>query len=601
MRLIHSSTIPKPEDVSLLERRYQGKSPLRTFFYLYRGDWHNLFLAVIFFIIKHSGVWAMPLVTARIVDVISHPEAGSLQDIAVFVGILLLIFIQNIPMHYLFVLRLSTATRNMETKLRAAMARRLQYLSMNFYHQSSTGALQSKLLRDVEVLQDLTMQLSQNAPAAIFTLVFAVVVTAIRVPQFLLFYLLTVPVAAFITKWMQTRLREDNRAFRRKVEAMNSSFNDMIHLVPITRAHGIEDVELDRVQERLWGVRQAGMRLDAINALFGAFSWVAFRLFEVACLAFAAFCAVTQFLPVTVGDVIMLTGFFSNLTNAVLQITNMLPQITKGFESIHSIGEVLQSPDIEANEGKKVVQNITGHFQFESVSFAYPDTDEASIERLSFDVLPGETVAFVGHSGAGKTTLLNLIIGFIRPTAGRILLDGQDMNSLDLRTYRQFISFVPQDSILFDGTLRENVLYGMKNVDEAHLQRVLKAANVLEFTDDLPDGLDTDLGEHGVRLSGGQKQRIAIARALVRDPRVLVLDEATSALDTVSELQIQQALERLTEGRTTFVVAHRLSTIQRADKIIVLEAGRIVETGSHHELLETNGTYAAMYRVLAAQ
>lgn len=585
-------------EISLLERRYRGEAPLKTFLALYRGDWLNLILAVFYFVIKHSGVWAMPLVTAQIVDLISTGTPEVLGDIAVQIGILVVIFAQNLPVNYLFVRHLSAATRNMETKLRAAMARRLQYLSLSFYYGSSTGALQTKLLRDVEVLQDLTMQLCQTAPAALFTLIFAVAVTAVRVPLFLIFFALTVPLAVIIVKLTQRRIQRSNSDFRRNVEKMSSGFNDMIHLLPITRAHGIEDVELKRVQERLLGVRQAGIRLDADNALFGASSWVSFRLFEVACLGVASFAAISQIIPISIGDVIMLTGFFTNLTNAVLQITNMMPLISKGFESIRSIGEVLQSPDVEENEGKPAVKAVSGHFTFDNVSFAYPDTDEASIDKFSLEVKPGETVAFVGSSGSGKSTLLNLTIGVIRPTAGRILLDGVDMNTLDLRTYRHFLSVVPQESVLFDETLRENILYGVKHVEEDHLRRVLVAANITDFIDSLPDGLETRVGENGMRLSGGQKQRIAIARALIRDPRVLIMDEATSALDTVSERQIQEALERLTKGRTTFVVAHRLSTIQKADRIVVLENGIAIESGTHAQLITKHGRYAEMYRVL---
>jgi len=599
-RLIKPQSIPGQQDVTLLERRYRGEAPLKTFLSLYKGDWHNLAQAMVIFVIKHSGVWAMPFVTALIVDVISQPETGSLGQIIFYLGILLLIFVQNIPMHYLFVLRLSTATRNMETKLRAAMARRLQYLSMNFYHRNSTGALQSKLLRDVEVIQELTMQLSQTLPAALFTLIFALVVTAIRVPIFLLFFLLTVPIAVWLVRLMRKRLQEDNHDFRRKVEVMNSSFTDMIHLLPITRAHGVEKIELERVQERLWGVRDAGMRLDGINALFGASSWVAFRMFELACLAAASLAAYTQIIPITIGDVIMLTGFFTNLTNAILQITNMLPQITKGFESIKSIGEVLQSPDIEANEGRDIVTSVQGNFKFEKVSFSYPDTDDSSIDNLSLEVKAGETIAFVGASGAGKSTLLNLIIGFIRPGSGRILLDGVDMNTLDLRTYRQFLSVVPQETVLFDGTLRENILYGVNTVDEDYFQQVLAAAHITDFLGELPDGLDTNPGENATRLSGGQRQRISIARALIRDPKVLILDEATSALDTISEHEIQQALDHLTEGRTTFVVAHRLSTVKNADRIVVLHEGKIAEIGTHNDLLNRDSYYASMYGLLQA-
>jgi ATP-binding cassette subfamily B protein len=594
MRLIRPTSTPTLHDVSLLERRYRGEAPLKTYLVLYKGDWHNLTLAMLFFIIKHSGVWAMPVITARIVDIIAQPENGSLTGIVIYSGLAALIFLQNIPVNWLFTLRLSTANRNMETKLRSAMARRLQYLSMNFYHRSRTGVLHTKMLRDVELLQDLTMQLSQTLPAAAFTLLFALAITAIRVPVFLIFYALTVPLAVLLTHWMRRPLQSHNRDFRQQVEAMSSGISEMLQLAPITRAHGLEDTELRRLEGRLWDVRHAGLRLDAINALFGASAWVSFRLFEVLCLVVAAIAAYTQIIPITVGDVVMVTAFFTNLTNSVLAITNILPQITRGFESIHSIGELLESPDVEENDGKRVVESVGGGFTFEHVSFAYPDTADSSIMDFSLKVHPGETIAFVGASGAGKSTLLNLIIGYIRPTAGRLLLDNVDMNTLDLRTYRRFLSVVPQQTVLFDGTLRENILYGVPHVREAELERVLRAANIYDFLDDLPDGLETYLGEGGARLSGGQKQRVSIARALIRNPRVLILDEATSALDTVSEREVQEALSHLMRGRTTFVVAHRLSTIRNADRIVVLNEGRIVAIGKHDELIQSQNLYTDM-------
>ena len=378
---------------------------------------------------------------------------------------------------------------------------------------------------------------------------------------------------------------------------MSSALIEMINLIPITRAHGIEQYELRRVERKLDNVRTAGVRLDTINAIFGALAWVAFRLMEVLCLALAAYAAYKGLYSVSVGDVIMLTGFFSNLTNAVLMITNLLPEITRGFELIYSIGEVLECPDLELNEDKAHVEKVSGQFTFEQVGFKYPDTDEHCLSDICLDVQPGETLAIVGPSGAGKSTMLNLVIGFLRPTDGRILLDGQAMNLLDLRTYRRQLSVVPQETILFEGTIRDNILYGMKNVDEARVLQAIEHANAREFIDQLPDGLETHIGENGARLSGGQRQRIAIARALVRDPRVLILDEATSALDTRSEELIQEALARLMHGRTTFVVAHRLSTIQNADRIAVLDDGRLVEIGKHDELIKNGGVYARLHRV----
>ena len=213
------------------------------------------------------------------------------------------------------------------------------------------------------------------------------------------------------------------------------------------------------------------------------------------------------------------------------------------------------------------------------------------VEDFNLDVKKGECIAVVGASGSGKSTIMNMIIGFLQPTEGHLYIDDNDITEISLPEYRHFISVVPQNSILFSGTIRENILYGMDKIDDKRLEEVAEMANLNEFVKDLPNGLDTFIGEHGGKLSGGQKQRITIARALIRDPKILILDEATSALDNISEYHVQKAISGLIKGRTTFIVAHRLSTIRDAVRIVVMDAGRCVETGTYEELMEKKGKF----------
>jgi ATP-binding cassette subfamily B protein len=298
---------------------------------------------------------------------------------------------------------------------------------------------------------------------------------------------------------------------------------------------------------------------------------------------------------ISVGEIAMYQSYFTTIVNQVAGLIMMLPSIAKGTESINSIGEVLLSDDVEDYTGKEKLTTIRGDFKFKDVTFHYADAVEKDIlYKFNLDVNAGETIALVGESGAGKTTILNLLIGFIRPTSGKIFLDGKDLENLNLRTYRDFISVVPQNTILFSGSIRDNITYGMPDVTDEQLWAAIESANLKKFISELPKGLDTMIGENGGKLSGGQRQRLAIARALVRDPKIIIFDEATSALDSTSEHEIQLAIENMTNTRTTFIVAHRLSTIRNADKIAVIGNGGCTEFGTYDELMELQGEFYHM-------
>ncbi|MEU6142861.1 ABC transporter ATP-binding protein [Streptomyces sp. NPDC047081] len=576
-----------------LDHRYRDEHPIRTLAYLFRADRRRLIAAVGVFTVKHSPVWLLPLITASIIDtVVQHAPIGRLW---LSTGIILFILLVNYPLHVLNVRLLYGSVRRMGTALRSALCTRMQQLSIGYHSRVSAGVLQAKIVRDVETVEQMVQQTAETGLGAITVLVGGLVIIAVRTPEFVPVFVVVVPAAALVVARLRARLRTHNEHFRHEVETLSSRVSEMTRLIPVTRAHGLEGKALRRMDGTLRRLLTSGLRLDLVNGRFGSLAWVVLNVVGVLVLAGAALVSYYGVWGVTAGDVVMLSAFLTTLTNSTTTLATLAPVITKGLESVRSVGEVLQAPELEDNDGKAELASLRGAVTFENVGHAYDDSGRPAVRDFTLDVVPGETVALVGASGAGKSTVLNLVIGFIRPTTGRLLLDGTDMNTLDLRTYRRFVSVVPQESILFDGTIRENVAYGMDEADEETVRTALRDANALEFVDRLPQGLDTVVGERGARLSGGQRQRLAIARALIRDPRVLILDEATSALDTRSEALVQEALARLLHGRTTFVVAHRLSTVRGADRIVVMGDGRILETGTHEELLRRGGAYTQLH------
>ena len=581
----------------LLDGRFDSKRPGRTLWGLFSDQRGRVAAAVGLYIIKQSPGSLLPLAVGMIVDALAKGGEGAFRRILIIAGVYFLLLLQNPFVHTTFVRLMSGALRHMQFNLRSALVERLQQLAITFYEETQTSALQTKILRDVDAIDGLCRHLMNTGLNGLLVITYVTVIALVKQPLLALYFLVTVPAGVALLKIFDRRFKAQYKAMRVETEQMNARVGEMLQMLPVTRAHGLESFETRDVRSVFERIRERGLQVDTLTEFFASSSWFTFMLFQLACLVFSAWLVVNH--RITVGDAVMYHTYFGMLIGAVQQFLSVFPALAQGADAIRSLGEVLEADHVERNDGKPAAPApLAGELVFENVGFNYPRGREVALQEVSLHIHAGETIAFVGESGAGKSTLVNLAIGFRQPTAGSIRLDGRDLRELDLRTYRRQIGVVPQTTLLFNGSLRENVTYGLEHISDDTLWKILADANLTEFVRSLPRQLDTPLGESGTLLSGGQRQRLAIARALVRNPRLVILDEATSALDTESERLVQEALVRLTHGRTTLIVAHRFSTIRHAHRIVVLQKGRVVEQGTQDELMAKQGQF---YRLAQLQ
>ncbi|WP_163578843.1 ABC transporter ATP-binding protein [Gracilibacillus saliphilus] len=576
------------------EKRFEEQQDIkgrlfRTLHVMYRGHYLKLFVSFIFFLLKHSPVWILPIVTANLINFASDPSSYDVRYLWMNIIVLTIVIIQNLPSQILHISFMSKAIRHVEAGLRSTLIRKLQHLSISFHSELRSGKLQAKVLRDVEMIEIMSKQTMMGVLPAFMNVIVAIAVTANRSWTVTSFFLVAIPISILIVYFFRGKLTKRNREFREQVEEMSGQVAETVEMIPVTRAHGLEKVEINKVDSLLHHVRGKGYRLDITEAFFGASNWVAFQLFQVLCLLFTVYLAYQGQIPI--GDVVLYQTYFTQILMSISGVINIYPQLAKGFESVHSISEILFAKETQEYQGKTKLKQLDGKVDFDHVYFKYRDSDKHVLTDFQLEVKPGETIAFVGESGAGKSTILNLVTGFYRPSNGRILIDDVVMDDLSMRSFRKKIAVVPQNTILFSGSIRENITYGLAEVTEEEVQQAVQMANLQDIIDELPDGLETKIGEHGDRMSGGQRQRIAIARAFIRKPQMVILDEATSALDNVSEKLIQDAMQELIKGKTTFIVAHRLSTIRDADRIVVMKNGQCIEMGTYDELVEKQGEF----------
>lgn len=563
---------------------------LRAFWRLFAGQHGRLLAAGLVFLGKHSPAVLLPVITGLTVDLLA--ARAPLQQLLLCAAATALLIAQNLPGHRLYVRLVSQAVRRVEAALRQALAERLQVLALPWWWRQSPAALQTKLLRDVESVGQLTVSLADGVLGCGSGIAVALAVTAWRAPQFLWLFLFAVPLASVLVWTTRERLSRAQRENRVAVEALGESAAEMARLLPLTRAHGLEQAQLARVGHHIETAARTGLALDLSGGRFGALAWAGFQGMNALCLFVAAAVYLGGQVPMTLGDVVLLSGFFATLTNSVLGLAGLVPQVHRGIEALRSIDELMRGAPAEP-AGHEPPPPWQGGVRFDRVGYCHEGG--VGVQAVSLDLKPGQTVALVGPSGSGKSTLAMLACGLLRPQQGRITVDGMPLQAMDPQAWRRHVGWVPQDALLGDGSVRDNLVFGLHSASEAQLAQVLADTGCADFVARLPEGLDTPLGHNGHRLSGGERQRLALARALLREPRLLVLDEPTSALDRESERLVIRALAGQRGQRTTLVIAHRLSTVVDADCIVVMEAGRVVDSGRHAELLARSVLYRRLW------
>ena len=536
-----------------------------------------------------------PKIAGEIVDV--HVPKKNIDMILIFGGILLAIYVLKCFLNYVIQYWGHIVGDRIQADMRRDMFKKLQKLPFTYYDQNKTGHITSRLVNDLMDISELAHHGPEDVFLSVVTMVGAFVMLAITNIYLALIVFAIIPFIVFFASKTRVKQRQAFRQTRIQTGEINAEVESSIAGIRVSKAYVSEKHELEKFQKSNKKFQQARAgaykQMGIFHSGMGLFTDLLYLIVLVAGGIFFANGWISD------GEFTSYILYIMMLINPLRTLVNVYEQIQNGMTGFARFIEVMDTPEEEDKEDAVVVKDFNKNIRFEDVSFTYHHKDEERervLSHLSFQIEKGKTVALVGPSGGGKTTICHLIPRFYEIDEGRITFDDIDIKDITRDSLRNQIGMVAQDVFLFAGTIKENIAYGKLDASDEEIISAAKKANIHDFIMALEKGYDTYVGERGVLLSGGQKQRISIARAFLKNPSILILDEATSALDNMTEMQIQNALTNLAKGRTTLVVAHRLSTVKTADEIIVLTADGIVERGTHEELIENNGIYAELYQ-----
>ena len=540
-----------------------------------------------------------PYLSGQLLDVAAGNASTLSDNINVIALALLGIFLVQSVFSFIRVYSFAQVNEKSTADIRLALYSKLMSLPMVFYDRRRTGELISRITSDVSLLQNTFSVTLAEFLRQVATLLIGTGVIAFMAPKLTGFMLATFPILIISAIFFGRYIRKLAKLTQDQLAVSNVIVEETLQAVQVVKSFTSEWFEIKKYNRSLNDVVKTALQAAVYRGLF--ISFVVFVLFGgiVAVIWYGA--SLVEEGAITIGELISFILYTTLIGGSIAGLGDMYGQLQRAFgasERILSILEEENEVDPEAYYKRQPDLPIQGSIAFEGVSFAYPSRPDVTVlNDISFSIRQGEKVALVGHSGAGKSTITQLLLRFYEVGQGQILVDGQNIRKYDISAYRKHIGIVPQEVLLFGGSIRENIAYGRQGANPEEIRQAAQLANALEFIESFPEGMDTLVGERGVKLSGGQRQRIAIARAILKNPEILILDEATSSLDAESESLVQQALDTLMENRTTIIIAHRLATIRKVDTIYVLGGGQIVESGSHDELYELDQSYRNLVKL----